>query len=279
MKIHAICLALNEQSFITECIRPLYDVCSGISVITQYDRDYYGNQLEPDTTVQQVLNYPDPAGKIHLVARRYKDETVARNHEMLSLMTKPTHWVKSHGVPMQEIQAFHTAPDYFLIVDADEIFDVNTVGNIVDYLATRKPRGMKVTAHQYLFTWNQRISLDVIRHHHFGFVKAGVLFQIRRVVDLNEYRLRNIFGKLGLPDWSDRMLGFIDCPMEVGMFHHGSYLGGPERLKAKFAKHSHQEVNNIEYINSIAKIPYFHISTEELPENIQNGSWPENFFS
>ena len=40
----------------------------------------------PDTTVEKVLSFSDPEGKIHLVARRYNDETASRNHEMMSVM-------------------------------------------------------------------------------------------------------------------------------------------------------------------------------------------------
>ena len=279
MKIHAICLALNEAAFIAECIKPLYNVCSGISVITQYDRDYYSNKVVPDDTVNNTLSIDDPAGKIHLVVRRFKDETAARNHEMLSLLTRPERKIESHGVPLEEIRQFYESPDYFLIVDADEIYDAETIGNIVDFLERKKPAAMRVTAYQYLFTWNQRIPLDTIRHHQFGFVKSGHLFEMRRVLDKNEYRIRNLLNKLRLPDFSDSLLGYIDCPLELGMFHHGSYLGGLPRLKDKFAKHSHREVNNEAYIQSIEKLPYDLIPTGELPVNIRNGVWPAGFFS
>jgi len=42
LRIHAIIIALNEEDFIEETIKPIYKYCSGISVVTQYDRDYYG---------------------------------------------------------------------------------------------------------------------------------------------------------------------------------------------------------------------------------------------
>lgn len=279
MRIHAICLALNEEAFIAECIKPLYKICSGISVITQYDRDYYNNPVKPDNTVLKTLDFDDPEGKIHLIARRFKDETAARNHEMLSLCTRPAKGIESHGVPLKEIQKFYETPDYFLIVDADEIYDIATIGNIADFLEHKRPVGMRVTAYQYLFNWNQRVPLDIICHHHFGFVKAGHLFEIRRVLDKNEYRIKNLLNKLRLPDFTNRLLGYVDCPMQVGMFHHGSYLGGLPRLKEKFSKHSHQEVNNGQYIQYIQQLPYDFIRTEDLPANIRAGNWPAGFFS
>ena len=76
LRVHAIIIALNEEQFIEQTLVPLYEQCSGISVITQYDRNYYGERVVPDATVQKVLSFPDPAGKISLVVRRYTDEAV-----------------------------------------------------------------------------------------------------------------------------------------------------------------------------------------------------------
>ena len=40
-------------------LRTLYPFCSGISVLTQYDRDWYGNTIEPDRTADLVLKFPE----------------------------------------------------------------------------------------------------------------------------------------------------------------------------------------------------------------------------
>ena len=179
---------------------------------------------------------------------------------------------------MEEIEAFHRRPDYFLIVDADEIYDVETLATIIDYLAAKTPRGMRVTGYQYLWTWNQRIPTSAIHHHHFGFIRAGTMFEMRRTVSFNESRLRKLLQILRLPDFSAAMYGFIECPMEVGVFHHGCYLGGAQRMAAKFAKHSHPEANTPEYMGSIGALPYDSIPTAKLPRNIREGGWPANFF-
>lgn len=278
LRIHAICLALNEQPFMLELLRCLYPFCCGISVITQFDRDFYSRMIQPDDTALRVLNFPDPEGKIHLVCRRFRDETAARNHEMLSILQCPHEGIISHGVPMEEIEKFHSRPDYFLVVDADEIYDMDSLGRMIDFLAIKRPRGMRVTGLQYLFTWNQRIPLNVIHHHHFGFIKAGTLFEMRRTVSFNESRLQKLLKLLKLPDFSAKLFGFIDCPMEIGVFHHGSYLGGIPRLLAKFAKHSHPELNTPSNLENTAKLPFDYIESDKLPKNIQNGQWPEGFF-
>lgn len=277
LRIHAICLALNEEPFIEACLDSIYDHCSGISVISQYDRDYYDNPVTPDRTVERVLNFPDPSGKINMVVRRYKDETVARNHEMKAILTRPYEGVKSHGVPMERIKEFHQRPDYFLIVDADEIYDKTTFPNIVEYLEKKKPQGMRISAFQYGFTWNERIPPHIGGHHHFGFIKAGMMFEMRRKISWNELRIKNLCKKLHLPDLSGRLFGFIDCPTEIGVFHHASYIGGPERLTAKFQKHSHQEVNNVKYIERIKAIHFDKVDSSILPENILRHMWPSGW--
>jgi hypothetical protein len=279
LRIHAIILALNEADFIEEAIKPIYNVCSGISVITQFDRDYYGNKIDPDKTVEKVLKFPDPEGKIHLVIRRFKDETAARNHEMLSILGKPHKGIIAHGVSYDEIATYYKNPDYFLIVDADEIYDQNSIGNIVDYLNKYRPRGMRVTGKQYLFTWNQLIPQNIVHHHHFGFIKAGLLFQQRRVITWNEFRLRKFLKNLQLDALASQIYDFIDCPQEVGVFHHGSYLGGEKRLLNKFKKHSHPEIVLKEgYLENIKNTPFNVIESKDLPQNIKNGNWPMEFF-
>ena len=280
MRIHAIIIALNEEDFIAETIKPIYNLCSGISVITQYDRDYYGKSIIPDNTVNKVLSYPDPEGKIQLVVRRYNDETASRNHEMMALMCDASKGIISHGTPMEQIKKFHETPDYFLICDADEIYDIDTFPAIVDYLKTKKPRGMKVSAYNYFFTWNRRMPREEYVHHHFGFVKAGLLFEQRRVLNWNESRINYLFSKFGIKQHiGSKLFNFIDCPWEVGMLHHAGFIRrNMEKMKEKMSKHSHMEAHAPEYliVTLDRQLPF--TPTNKLPKNIQQGNWPSGFF-
>jgi hypothetical protein len=280
LRIHAIVIALNEEDFIEENLRVLYPNCSGISVVTQYDRDYYGNIIKPDSTAQKVLSFPDPEKKIHLVVRRYNDETASRNHEMKSLLVDASKGIQSHGVPINEIRAFHKAPDYFLIVDADEIYDAATFPSIIEYLAVKKPRGMRVSAFEYGWTWNRRVPKEVYVHHHFGFIKAGILFIQRRVVSWNEMRLRSLLQKFKLnPNFASTAFGFIDCPWQVGIFHHAALVRrNKEKMIEKMNKHSHLENHDINWLEGVLNQRYEFIPTAKLPLNIQHGVWPVEFF-
>ncbi len=281
MRIHAICIALNEEDFIIELLKSLYPFCSGISIITQYDRDYYGKRVTPDNTVKYALDFADPEAKVHVVARRYNDETASRNHEMLSILSNGSKGIRPHGVPLEQVKRFFEPPDYFLIVDADEIYDCETFPSIIQYLKQKKPQAMRVSAYEYGFNWNMRVPPDVWLHHQFGFVKAGLLFEERRVLSWNEYRIKKLLSFLKLnPKLSNNILGYIDCPKEVGMFHHGAYVRR-DRLKMieKMSKHSHPENHDPEHLERILQQKYDLIPKEALPQNIREGNWPVEFWA
>lgn len=281
LRVHAIIIALNEEDFIRECLAPLYDVCSGISVITQYDRDYYKQAVVPDRTVERVLHVPDPAGKISLVVRRYIDETVSRNHEMTAWLWSPSAGVLPHAWTAADLERQHGRPDYFLIVDADEIYDVDTLPAIVAHLDRHRPRGMRVSAYEYGRTWNRRVPAATYLHHHFGFVRAGLMFESRRVITFNEQRLAKALRIARLPPrLASRAFGFIDCPRDVGMFHHAAYLRkGRAKLLEKIRKHSHRtEFLTEQWVDQILTQPYEYVPTAELPRNIRDGDWPPEFF-
>jgi len=276
LKIHAVILALNEAVFIKPQLDTIYPFCNAISIVTQYDRDWYGKAAKPDSTVQQVLEYPDETGKIQLCVRRLPDEAAARNMEMLSFNRKSYIGTLSHGRPMEDIAAFHQPPDYFWIIDADELYDVATIPAIFKYLGEKKPRGMRVTGYNYLRTWNHRVPRDVVDFTHFGFIKPGLLFEERRIISWNEFRLGKALKLLRLPDISSRLFGFINCPEEVGVFHHACWLGNDERIREKFGKSSHRESKDRK-ADSVDLIRSVYIPANELPENIRTAGWPEGF--
>ena len=281
LKVHAIIIALNEEDFIAETLKPLYPHCSGLSVITQYDRDYHLNRVQPDLTVQKVLQFPDPEGKIHLVVRRYIDETASRNHEMLSLLTHPEQGVLPHAWSFERVREFHACPDYFLIVDADEIYDAETFPAILDYLARQRPAALKMQAFEYGPSWRFRVPPSHYLFKQFGFVRAGRIFESRRTLSWNEHRLNKLFSLLHMGgNWGTRLLGYQECPQSVGMFHHGAIVRrGRAKLLEKMTKHSHQgEYMNSGYLRKILAQKYEIVPLENLPRNLLTGTWPACFW-
>jgi hypothetical protein len=278
LRIHAIILALNEEIFIENQLRTLYPFCSGISVLTQYDRDWYGKQVAPDRTLQMVASFPDPEGKLHLVVRRWPDEAAARNSEMLGLISRPDRGVMSHGSTIKRISTFHRTPDYFLIVDADEFYDPVTFPRILSYLAAKRPRGMRVNGFNYVRTWNRRVPPEVVRFCHFGFLRPGIRFKMRRTVSWNETRLAKALRMCRLPNVASQLWGFIECPPDVGVFHHGCWLGGRDRLREKASKSSHQENDVRSYPATVDACPCHLVQTSELPLSITEGAWPPEYY-
>lgn len=278
LRIHAIVLALNEEVFIANQLAALYPYCAGISVLTQYDRDWYGKRVTPDATVEFVMDHPDPDGKIHLVMRRFPDQAAALNSEMAALSSKAARGVIGHGSLPDEIRRFHAAPDYFWIVDADEFYDPATVPAMLALLARERPRGMRIHAYNYLGTWNRRVPMEKVTFCQFGFVRPGVRFTTIRQVSWNESRLSKLLGILRLPDFSARAFGFIECPKDVAIFHHGCWLGGHERLRAKGMKSAHTWADTPDYWRSVMTHPTVFVPTHELPSSIRGGHWPADYF-
>jgi hypothetical protein len=277
LRIHAIVLALNEEVFITNQLNTLYPFCSGISVLTQYDRDWYGKRVVPDRTAELVMNHPDPDGKVHFVLRRSPDETAARNAEMLAIAARPDRGIMSHGNPKKRIREFYRESDYFFIVDADEFYDPATLPAILEYLERKRPNGMRVNGYNYIGNWNKRVPREVVRFCHFGFLRPGILFEMRRTVTWNESRLSKLFNTLHLPDVSARLWGFIECPLEIGVFHHGCWLGNADRLWKKASMSSHRESNRSTFVDDVNAYPFEFIPSTELPNNIRFGVWPEQW--
>jgi hypothetical protein len=277
LRIHAIVLALNEEVFITNQLNTLYPFCSGISVLTQYDRDWYGKSIAPDRTAELVMNHSDPEGKIHLVLRRSPDEAAARNAEMIAIASRADRGIMSHGSDMARIRNFYAPPDYFLIIDADEFYDPETLPAILSYLADRRPRGMRVHGYNYVHTWNRRVPRNVVQFCHFGFLRPGVLFEMRRTISWNESRVSKLLHLLRLPDFSARLWGFIECPPEIGVFHHGCWLGSKSRLIEKASKSSHPEINTPDYSDHVEQVTFEFIPTRLLPVSIREMNWPVGF--
>jgi hypothetical protein len=294
-------MVLNEETFISEQLRTLYPFCSGISVLTQYDRDYYGSRVAPDSTVRRVLEHPDPEGKLSLVLRRWRNQAPALNHEMIALTSRPERGTRAVAVDPGEIRAFHRPPDYFMIVDGDDFHDVDTLDRVFAYLARERPRAMRMQFLNYLWNWNRRVPRELAPTSSFVFVRPDVRFQQHRIVSWSEFRLSGfrsnvmpqhwdqfaprywhrwlpLLERLGVPDLVSRAHGFITCPEEVGVVHHGEFIGGWDRIWAKASKSGHRSMNDPRLADYLEGTPTVFVPTAELPRNIREGEWPAGYF-
>src|SRR6185436_12739632 len=98
-----------------------YDHVGGITVITTHDRDWHGQPRDAGELVALVLSRQlDPEHKIELAIVNETNEARSRNRAMDLAAPRAT----SLRVRQQHAaDGPHETPDYFLIIDADEIYE------------------------------------------------------------------------------------------------------------------------------------------------------------
>lgn len=281
IRVHAIILALNEEDFIYNCIDAIYPFCSGISVVTQYDRNWRGEMLAPDNTVTKVLSYPDHEGKISLIVRRHIDEAIARNSEMSSIAMQGRFSVNPHDATGTQIKVKYASPDYFMIIDADEIMDGETIPDVFAWVSQRGARTINMYGYEYARTWNERVPADYFMNYRTVFMKTGNYFQARRIASLRSMSIAALFRRLRMPQSTvNRILGIATVPKEVGVFHHGALIKSPEKLAMRAKNHSektdygHADNWRLGRGQATERVEFL-----GLPRSIREGSWPSSFFT
>jgi len=302
MKITAIIVVLNDAEFITPCIRAIYDFVDQISIQTNYDRGWNGSLISPDDTVKKILEIPDEKGKISLHVMRMPDDAFARNQLMRSATYKLNHKYLPVFPDDQRIKMLCEPPDYFWIIDADEIYDPLTISGILKYLTAEKPNILRIHGVTYFKSWNYKISPSYW-FCHAGFIKPGnMIYDIREFYQPQWFRLiRNKYWNMGrrgdyLIDFTRRLRGEKILPHDIAVFHHGSFIGDNKRMRKKLLlsphTHSKDSVKNW-YRNVWEKwtpdTRNFHplkpwlfksveyVYTEELPDSIKNIDWPTGY--
>ena len=70
MRLAAIMLLFKEQAFVEASIRAIYPVVDSICCATARDRNYAGKPLDPDRSIETLLEIPDPENKLRLLVQR-----------------------------------------------------------------------------------------------------------------------------------------------------------------------------------------------------------------
>ena len=300
MKITVIIVALNESEFIKPCIKAIYPFVDRIKVQTNYDRSWAGEFVSPDKTVEKILEIPDQQGKISLHISRLPDEAIARNWLMRSDGYLLDHLHTSTTSNREQIEEFCEKSDYFWIIDGDEIYDPETIPNIIDYLDFKKPKILKIRGINYFKTWNYRIFPEDMFFQP-GFIKPGVLFSNNRnlvfplIYRIIKKSLKNKHWSLKFP--SERVFSDVtNLSDKIGVFHHGCYVGDDGRMAKKvfFSGHYNEKMKdwyeNVwknwrpEYKNLHPLYPELfqgvkHVPTEQLPRSIRDEHWPQGYLN
>lgn len=291
LRLHAIYLVLGDAAFLEASVRSIYEWVDGITVVTTYDRDWCGKTRPPDDAVRMVLERLfDPDRKIDLIIASETNEARSRNRAMD--FANPTH--RSRRVRKQHAGDLPLPqPDYFLIIDPDEIYDVDGVQRLAEYASRDRLPIYRVAAHRYFKRWIYRVD---------GFEWSTALVR----ADMRLKSLRNwepAFWRRvaraapGLsPRARSRILCIADVPPEIVVFHHGSYVGPRERIVAKLASFGHAAEVRRGWLEAVYDRwtpasrnfnpvwPELYPSAEEiplsaLPPAIRESTWPDGYLT
>jgi hypothetical protein len=119
--------------------------------------------------------------------------------------------------------------DYFWVIDGDEIYDQETIPNILDYLRMKKPNVLKVRGITYFKSWNYRV-FPSDGFYQPGFIKRGILFRnhrniasslLRRLIHNKYWKANNLLWNIScsLNRTANKLVGIDYLSEEIGTFH------------------------------------------------------------
>ncbi len=287
--VHAVYYVLNDGEFLSASVRSIYDHVSGITVVTNHDRDRYGNQVDPDGLVDRILAREfDTERKINVVVTVDGSQARVRNRAM-DFARRSARTIPIPGEPPGLV-----APDLFWHVDADEIYERAGIERLLRFVGRHRAGAYLLEALTYFGTWNYQVPE---RGHFLALCRPGFRFGYSRTWLPSPWR--RMWMKAaheGLLPYrvAVRPLGAICVPPSVAVCHHGSYVGSRERIVQKLAASSHRDELIGDWVAQTwdrwtpasrnfhptdpSRFPYaMHIPTAELPAEIRDASWPNGW--
>ncbi len=274
MRLSAIMLLFKEQAFVEAGIRAIYPVVDSICCATQRDRNYGGDPIQPDQSIETLLQIPDPENKIRLVVQR-------------DLRDVPG--TESESRMRNAAMALDPKADYYLIVDSDEIWPADVLREAWAYVRETQWAGYRVSSNTYFRTWNYRIVEPGPGYRPFAFLRRGFLFHYLRQIDWKGPARWKEYLRKG------RKPKTVYLPQHLRL-HHGSCVGDDTRILTKLKNYGHADLIDPTWFDRIWKnfhpgIRNFHyypteghlyeslvtVPTEELPGEVKDRSWPEGW--
>lgn len=246
MRVHAIYAVLSEADLFFASLAAVYPHVDGVTVITAYDRDWKGRHQAPDDLVPRLLDHEgDPERKLDLLISYDSNESRCRNRAMDFAAPRAisTRLVRQHESdrPLDRI-------DYFWIIDADEIYDSASVRRLFGYVEDTGEPFYQVAALTYFKSWNFRVDTS---EAFTAFVRSDR--RLGKSRDPRPNLMTKSLARLG-PSGNSlgrRFLGWHRIPSEVGVFHHGSYVGPRSRIAKKVQSSSHEDQMKPDWLTSV----------------------------
>lgn len=194
--------AHNEEDYIEYSIRAIYEFADVICISINTGRPWGGAAEPLDSTLNIVRSFPDPMDKIRIITGEWADEIEQRNASLDTVRTKA---------------------DYYMIVDADEIYSPDDLAKIRKFIAWRPWVGQfRIRLNTY---WKIH-PMHVIRPPEP--LKAYILTRVRLGTRFTGLRRTN-------EPWR------CVIPRRVAIMHHFSYARPSERVQQKLANFSHKD--------------------------------------
>lgn len=288
---HAIYVVLNDLDFFEASLRSVYPHITGATVVTSYDRDRFGRTVRPDETVRRLLARElDPERKVNVLVAVDGSEASLRNRAM-SFALPPPRARRVAGVDVAASATSAPPPDWFWIIDADEIYDEDDIVRLKAFVQERPARAYHLHAYNYFRSWNWRIQQW---GNHVVLLRPGEWFGLLR------HRRRTgparVVQKLVheglLPERTGlRLQRARLVPRDVAVFHHGSYVGDRDRIAGKLRSSGHQGEFTDRWLETVwdawtpamrdlhpVEPSWFpstaHVPTAELPAAVRRHAWP-----
>ncbi|MER3395974.1 MAG: hypothetical protein C4318_00690 [Acidimicrobiia bacterium] len=291
LRLFAVYVTLNDEPFIEASLESVYPFAEKIFVLTAYDTTWDGTKVAPDRTLENVLAFEDPEKKICCIKMWCPDEALARNWVMHAALHSIEYKFIPHAFGRAEIDEWLEPPDYFWIVDGDEIYDPESVPHILQFVRNSGVGHVKVYGYVYFRTWNYRVrdpepfTAFVRPGRYLGFARDPVYPRILGYLQM----IPRIGARL-----FDRVVGRACVPPEVGVFHHPAYVGETQRIANKLAHsaHRHQVVEgwiervwepwtpssrNFHPTDPPAFPEAVFVPTEQLPRLVRERKWPQGY--
>jgi hypothetical protein len=274
MRLAAIMLLFREQSFVEASVRAIYPVVDAVVCTSRHDRNFAGEPVATDDSITTLLRIPDPENKIKLALQRD---------------LAPFPGLNTEAQLRNAAMALEPRADYYLIVDTDEIWPEDVLRRCWAEVQRTQYAAYRVSSYTYFRKWNYRIVEPGDGYRPLAFLRRGFFFKQDRQIEWHgPARWREYLRTARKP----RTVYF---PPELRL-HHGSSVGGDERILTKINNYGHKEGIDPAWFERVWKnfhpgLRNFHyfrdgahlyesvqaIPRTQLPQEITRCPWPDGW--
>jgi hypothetical protein len=271
MRLAAVVLLFREQAFIEACVRAIYPVVDAICCTSRHDRNFSGQPVGTDATLDTLLRVPDPENKLRLVVQRDLGHVPGQNAE-----------AKLRNAAM----ALEPHADYYLIVDTDEIWDADVLRRCWAEVQRTHRAAYRISSYTYFRTWNYRVIEPGDGYRPLVFLRRGFHFKTDRQIEWHGPARWREYLRTG------RKPKTVYFPPDLRL-HHGSGVGDDDRILTKINNYGHKDgidptwfervwknfhpgIRNFHYFRNGAHLyeSVQETATAELPKEVRDATWP-----